>query len=117
MHEVDDNKPITRQTRAYAARMRNAVGALLSIHPTMTLQLAVTYLHVALYEGLTVSALAARCGVSNTVMCRHLRDLGNQNRHKKTGLELVAVTQRVYGDRRERRVILTQRGAPRWLGR
>jgi hypothetical protein len=49
--------------------------------------------------------------VSNTVMSRHLRDLGNINRHRKTGLELVAVTQRVYGDRRERHVILTARGA------
>ena len=44
-------------------------------------------------------------------MSRHLRDLGNFNRHKKTGLELVAVTQRVYGDRRERHVILTEHGA------
>jgi DNA-binding MarR family transcriptional regulator len=109
--DADDNKKLTRQARAHAARMRNAIGALLSVHRTMTMQLAVTYLHVALYEGLTVSALAARCGVSNTMMSRHLRDLGNQNRHKKTGLELVAITQRVYGDRRERRVILTQRGA------
>jgi DNA-binding MarR family transcriptional regulator len=90
--------------------MKNAIRALLSIHRTMPLQLAVTYLHVALDEGLTVSALAARCNVDPSVMSRHLRDLGNLNRHKKTGLELVAVTQRVYGDRREYRVILTQRG-------
>jgi DNA-binding MarR family transcriptional regulator len=77
----------------------------------MTLQLAITYLQVTFEEGLTVSTLAARCNVSNTVMSRHLRDLGSVNRHRRTGLELVALTQRAYGDRREYRVILTQRGA------
>ncbi len=91
--------------------MKKALEHLLSVHRTISLQLAVTYLHVALDEGLTVSALAARCNVSNTVMSRHLRDLGSVNRHWKTGLELVAVTQRVHGDRREYRVILSQRGA------
>ena len=51
MHEVDDNKPITRQAAAYARKMKNALEPLRSIHPTITLQLAVTYLHVALDEG------------------------------------------------------------------
>ena len=111
MHETDNNKGLTRQARFHASRMKKALEPLRSVHRTISLQLAFTFLHVAYDEGLTVSALATRCNVSNTVMSRHLRDLGNINRHRKTGLELVAVTQRVYGDRRERHVILTARGA------
>jgi hypothetical protein len=90
VREVNDNKPMSRQAVAFARGMKNALEPLRSIHPTITLQLAYTYLQVVFEEGLTVSALAARCGVSHAVMSRHLRDLGNVNRHKKTGLELVA---------------------------
>lgn len=111
MDEADDDKGFTRQARAYARRMKRALEPMGSVHGTISLQLTYTFLAVALNEGITVSALATRCRVSNTVMSRHLRDLGNINRHRKTGLELVAVTQRVYGDRRERHVILTARGA------
>ena len=111
MHEADNSKGLTRQARFHARRMKKALEPLRSVHRTISLQLAFTFLHVAYDEGLTVSALATRCNVSNTAMSRHLRDLGSVNRHGKTGLELVTVTQRIYGDRREYRVILTQRGA------
>jgi len=58
----------------------------------------------------TVAELAAKCEVSPALMSRILRNLGNVNRHNRAGLELVVLVQRVHGDRRERRVILTERG-------
>lgn len=106
-----NDRPISTRERTASRRLANALGELRLIHRTMPLQLARTYLHVTLEEGLTVTALAARCGVDVSVMSRHLQDLGNVNRHRKRGLELVSLTQMIHGDRREHRVILTERGA------
>ena len=77
----------------------------------MTVSLANTFLNVVAQEGLTVSDLAARCGVSGEVMSKHLRDLGAVNRRYGTGLGVVAVVQQIHGDRRERYVVLTHQGA------
>jgi DNA-binding MarR family transcriptional regulator len=110
VHDMGDNKPITRQARAHSVRMGNALNVLLSMDRTMPLQLAWTFLHVACGEGLTASALATQCNVSRTVMSRHLRDLGSVNRHRKAGLGLIVVTRCIHGDLRERHVTLTQRG-------
>jgi DNA-binding MarR family transcriptional regulator len=100
----------TRRDREMASRVSNALAVLLSLRRTMPMQLAVTYLHVVLEEGLTVGALAQRCGVEPSVMSKHISELYLCNRHHKDGLQLITMTQRVYGDRRERRVCLTERG-------
>lgn len=91
-------------------KIRGAIGVLLSIHPTMPLQLAWTYLQVVSEEGRTVSALARRCGVDATVMSRHLQDLSNVNRHRKAGLGLIELTSNPLGDLRERRAVLSKGG-------
>jgi len=91
-------------------KIRGAIGVLLSIHPTMPLRLAWTYLQVVSEEGQTVSALARRCGVDATVMSRHLQDLSNVNRHRKAGLGLVELTRNPSGDLRERRAVLSEGG-------
>ncbi|WP_338830694.1 hypothetical protein [Bradyrhizobium sp. 27S5] len=61
-------------------------------------------------DGLTVSELAKRCGVWKTVATRYLSDLGTIDRHGRPGLGLITMVQRVYGDRREKHVYLTERG-------
>jgi DNA-binding MarR family transcriptional regulator len=110
-HVTEQEKPgLTQRSGRQAIGFANAIGVLLSIHRTMPMQLGVTYLSVAEEQGLTVSALAARCGVDTTVMSRHLRDLGSVNRHQKQGLGLVTTVQEIHADRRERRVYLTERG-------
>src|SRR5258708_9124227 len=76
----------------------------------MPMQLAGTCLHVVLEEGLKVTAVGERCGVEQSVMSRHLRDLYLSDRHHKDGLQLITITQRIHGDRRERHVFLTERG-------
>ncbi|WP_157450088.1 helix-turn-helix domain-containing protein [Bradyrhizobium sp. ARR65] len=68
------------------------------------------FLLIGHQEGLTVSELAKRFGVRKTVASRYLSDLGAVNRHGKPGLGLITLVQRVYGDRRERRAYVTERG-------
>ena len=111
MDEKKDDRALTRQAILCARMMKKALDPVRSVRRTISLQLTFTFLQVAAEPGLTVTALAHRCGVGQTVMSRHLQDLGNINRRNKAGLGLVAVTQRVYGDRRERYVVLTHRGA------
>lgn len=105
--DVVGGSTIPRSYRPMLIRIANALMVLLALRRTMSYQLARTYLQVVDTEGLTVSDLAARCVVDKTVMSRHLHELGSHG----GGLELVTMTQDVYGDRRERRVYLTALGA------
>ena len=97
--------------RVFATRLGNALVALASEDPTMTAQLAMTFLAVAADEGLTVTALAVRSGLSASTMSRHVQDLGHTNRHGQPGLGLVGSARRPHGDAREYQVFLTDRGA------
>lgn len=63
--------------------------AFLRLRPTMPLQHAYTIMLVAIEEGLSVSEYAERAGVGQTVMTRHLLDLGLQTRSRDPGLDLV----------------------------
>jgi DNA-binding MarR family transcriptional regulator len=51
------------------------------IRPTMPLQYVVAFLLSAIYEGEGVTELARRAGVSQSVMSRHLLDIGPRNRY------------------------------------
>ncbi|MHC2625058.1 DNA-binding MarR family transcriptional regulator [Bradyrhizobium huanghuaihaiense] len=106
----DDSPRLSPQQRWVARVLFKVVELLFRTRKRMTLSLANTFLNVAAQEGLTVSELAARCGVSGEVMSKHLRDLGAINRRYGPGLGLVAVVQQIHGDRRERYVVITHRG-------
>lgn len=110
MSEAEDNEPLTSETRTALLRLYTVVNVFLSLHPRMTMQTAMAFACVAEKEEQTVAELAAKCEVSPALMSRILRNLGNVNRHNRAGLGLVVLVQRVYGDRRERRVVLTERG-------
>jgi DNA-binding MarR family transcriptional regulator len=62
------------------------------IRDTMPLQYMYTFLLVCLYPDHSVEQLADRAGVGQTVMSRHLRDIGPTNRHQQPGFGLVDVT-------------------------
>jgi DNA-binding MarR family transcriptional regulator len=68
------------------------------------------FLIVAREDGLTVSELAKRCNVRKNIASRYLSDLGPVDRHGQPGLGLITMVQRVFGDRRQRHVHLTERG-------
>jgi DNA-binding MarR family transcriptional regulator len=65
------------------------MDAFRAVRSTMPLQHAYTFLLVAMNEGLSVSDYAERAGVSQTVMTRHLLDIGMQTRSREPGLDLV----------------------------
>lgn len=60
-----------------------------SIRPTMPLQHAITFMLVALDEGLSVQEYSERAGVAQSVMTRHLLDLGEFDRNHQPGLGLL----------------------------
>lgn len=102
---------LSPRDRVRLARFRQVIKFLLSMYGTMTTTQAITFVQVAMSEGeLTVSGLAAVCGVGSTTISKHLRDLGARNRRGEPSLGLITTMQRPYDDRRQHRVILTDRG-------
>jgi DNA-binding MarR family transcriptional regulator len=89
--------------------MLSALEPFRGVNPTMPLQLAFTFLLVARNEGLPVTEYAKRAGMAPGVMARNLLDLGEYNRRREPGLELVE--ERVDPmDRRIHRKFLTHKG-------
>jgi DNA-binding MarR family transcriptional regulator len=68
-----------------------------------------SFLLVMEEEGLAVSEYAQRAGVSNSVMSRHLLDIGDRDRHGNPGFMLVSA-QRDPLELRRVRVRLTDKG-------
>jgi DNA-binding MarR family transcriptional regulator len=102
---------LSPRDRVRLARFRLVIKYLLSMHKWMTTTQAITFTQVAVSEGeLTVSVLAAQCGVGPTTISKHLRDLGTINRRGELSLGLITTMQRAHDDRRQHRVILTDRG-------
>jgi DNA-binding MarR family transcriptional regulator len=101
---------LTRRHRITAIRIGNAVLPLLRLNANMHMIVVKMFLIVAQEDGLTVSELAKRCGVRKNIASRYLSDLGSVDRHGQLGLGLITMVQRVYGDRRQRHVHLTERG-------
>jgi hypothetical protein len=79
------------------------------IRPTMPLQYVYTFLLVATHEGMTVTELSKLAEVAQTVMSRHLLDLGDRNRYMEDGMGLVTMKPDRM-DMRRHQVILTPQG-------
>lgn len=80
-----------------------------AIRGTMPLQYVISFLVAALHEGEGVSELAEKTGVAQSVMSRHLLDIGDRNRHMKEGFGLI--TQRPDPlELRKHQVLLTAQG-------
>jgi DNA-binding MarR family transcriptional regulator len=60
-----------------------------AMRDTMRLQYIMSFLLVAMEEGLSVGEYAERAKVSASVMSRHLLDIGQRNRHMEAGFGLV----------------------------
>src|SRR5437764_79820 len=79
---------VSEQKQAIRAAIQ-MLDAFRAERPTMPLQYAYTFLLVAENEGKTVAEYAGLAGVAQTVMTRHLLDIGSQTRKRKPGLGLV----------------------------
>lgn len=92
--------------------VRKLVAALDPFHnirQTMPMQYIRTFLLVALEEGLGVSEYARRAGVSQSVMSRHLLDIGDRNRHMEEGFGLITFRPNPT-DFRKHEIFLTDKG-------
>jgi DNA-binding MarR family transcriptional regulator len=78
-------------------------------HPVLPAAYIKAALLVATDEGLTVSEYADKAGVSATVMTRNLLDIGQINRRREEGLQLVEQVRDPY-DLRKHRAKLTPQG-------
>ena len=101
---------MTPRRRITAIRIGNALAPLWRLNSNMRMTVVSMFLIVGQEDGLTVSELARRCGVRKNIASRYLSDLGVVDRHGRPGLGLITMVQRVYGDRRQRHVHLTERG-------
>lgn len=78
-------------------------------NPVMTMQLGMTFLMVVHDEGLGVTEYGVKAGLQQSVISRHIADLGEYNRRHEKGLQLVYQKLDVM-DRRRNTVHLTPKG-------
>lgn len=109
--ETPRDHALTPRDQRMFRRLFAALKLLILMRRRITTTQAMTFLHVAFEEGLSVSTLAERCGVRPHTISKHLRDLGITNRRGEPSLGLIEAVQKAHHDRREFFVVLTPRGA------
>lgn len=110
MAEDESPRLSPQEQRWTGAVMLDVANVFCRLRDRMPISYMGTFLRIAASQGLTVAQLAARRGVSGAVMSRHLGELGGRNRRGGAGLGLIAMVQKIHGDRRERYVVLTDKG-------
>lgn len=99
----------TSQEKAALKTTLEALKPFKALRASMPLQYVMAFLQVALEEGLTVTEYAKRANTSQSLMTRHLADVGETNRYHEQGFGLVEQFDNVM-DRRERLIRLTAKG-------
>jgi len=82
-------EPLGEEPKRALQRLMAAIEHFRSIRHTMPLQYVHTFLLVARNEGLSLREYAEQAGVANSVMSRHLQDIGDRNRAMEPGFGLV----------------------------
>jgi len=82
-------KSLPENERTAVRNLLSALDPFRSLRSTIPLQYVTAFLLVARDEGLGVTEYAERAGVSQSVMSRHLLDIGERNRHMEEGFGLV----------------------------
>lgn len=95
--------------KAVLTSLLKALKPFHDLNSTMPLQYVTTFLQVAIDEGKTVSEYAELSGTSQSLMTRHLLDLGKINRHHEAGHDLVEARHGLM-DRRTKHTQLTAKG-------
>lgn len=80
-YDLSDRKHLDKVTGLFQAFRQ--------LDPTMPLQLAYTFLLCAIYEGESVGDIAKRAGFAMSTTSRHILDLGEYDRKKEPGYDLV----------------------------
>src|SRR6185503_2195481 len=80
---------LSKSEKDAAWRVMQIFEAFRKLRPTMPLQHAHTFLMVAMNEGEGVTWYAEKAEIPQTVMTRHLLDMGSHTRTREPGLGLV----------------------------
>lgn len=80
-YDLDDRKHLDKASGLFQAFR--------ALDSTMPLQLAYTFILCAIYEGESVGDIAKRAGFAVSTTSRHILDLGEYDRLKKPGYQLV----------------------------
>ena len=94
--------PSPEKQRKITKSMLAALKPFRDFRETMPLQYVQAFLLVATEENLNVSTYATRAGTSQSLMTRHLLDLGEVNRYHEEGMGFVEA----YRDMMDRRNVL-----------
>jgi DNA-binding MarR family transcriptional regulator len=80
---------VTGNERSILQAHLRALEPFKDLRRTMPLQYVTAFLLVATEEGLNITDYAVKAGISQSLMVRHLADLGAVNRYHKPGFDLV----------------------------
>lgn len=100
---------LTEADKHTLSNLMAALAPFRILNPTMPLQYVTAFIHVALKEGESVTEYARVADVSQSVMTRHLADLGDVDRYHEEGFKLVEKNFDPM-DRRMQRTKLTKKG-------
>ena len=95
--------------KAVLVSLQKALKPFYELDSTMPLQYVTAFLQVAIKEGQTVTEYAKTLGTSQSLMTRHLADIGQINRYHEAGYDLVEAKSDPM-DRRTKRNQLTAKG-------
>ncbi|WP_407183142.1 hypothetical protein [Bradyrhizobium centrosematis] len=101
---------LTEEERAHLRALYRALEPFWDLeHSVMPASYIRAALLVAMNEGLSVSEYAEQAGTGATVMTRNLLDIGERNRQREKGLELITQVRDAF-DLRKHRAMLTPKG-------
>lgn len=106
---VSTKSSISATQQTVVKKQLQALKPFRRLRETMPLQYVTAFLLVVTDEHQNVSEYAKRAGTSQSLMTRHLADLGTVNRHHEEGFGLVEAYDDVM-DRRNRLIRLTAKG-------
>jgi DNA-binding MarR family transcriptional regulator len=107
----DQFRELLPRQRTLVLRFATAIHVLHALYDRLTTAQALTFLAAWAEEGLSVSVLALRCGVTPATLSGHLRKLSSRVINDEPGHDLLSVSDRqTRCDFRLRHVFLTERG-------
>ena len=77
------------EDKRHLDKMSGLLQAFRTLDPTMPLQIAYTFILCAIYEGESIGDIARRAGFATSTTSRHILDLGEYDRKKDPGYQLV----------------------------
>jgi hypothetical protein len=80
-----EKSSFNEEERDAARALVAALESFRALRPTMPLQYVYLFLTVVVKEGQTVTEYAEKAGVPQTVMTRHLLEIGDGSRDKEKG--------------------------------